>query len=201
MYLKDIAAAREKSRQLEGIRPVEFYNQCHDDDGEFCSSGWKQSLEQAKEYVDHNGKYWLTRDGLFAPVREYHSEVFPEGAGESSGQLLQANYALFAKKQRAVRIDVDDRSANVEVWQPITDDQFAAVAGNLQRSSVYISSHGRYGGTHDQVLYQPSYTDLDSAMDIASRHAAGEEISESARYLSDEEKIEFATNARMSGKR
>lgn len=187
-----------------------FYNQCHADDGRFCDNMWHRALATKGLDAPTSGHraYWLSYDGKFVPFNTHLDAIQKENV--SGEQELKAKQAVFARKERAVRLSIQASSADVEIWAPMSDDQISAIESSLKRDMVTIASHNqhipddperRYYPLHGQSLLKPTTEELDRALEIANMHVRGRNISEVASYLSEEELHVFRMNAYRHGRR
>lgn len=146
---------------------------------------WQEALNNADSEPNGNGKYWLTKDGLFAKVR-YHSDV--SGPPSSSEAEVAANNRVFAKRNHAIRLHLEDGRSIIEYWTPMSEDQESAILQNVTRSEMHIEAHNPYGPNYNKSLYYPSYEEIYNAFDNGNRATQGEDVSVRDVYYKEEDR-------------
>lgn len=175
--------------RYKATRLQEFSNTCcrESANGQFCGCSGIETIPSGTD-----AKYWLSKDGKFVDVGPAHASVFPE-------DLDPGDYTGFANRTRSTRIDVNETSANVEIWVPTTEDQLSAIISELKRPTLYIQSHDKYGNTHPQIKRNPTRQEIEKAINLANDHVRGRKPSGSSEFLSIEKIEEFVSEANMSG--
>lgn len=179
---------------------TEFYNNCHDSDGRFCDTAATKGTDTPKP--GHRA-YWLSSDGKFVPFDTHLDAI--QDANVSGAQEASALHAVFARREKAVRLSIEKDSADVEVWGPMTEEQIAAMASNFKgKAVVNIESHNRhipddenerYVPNHDQTLLRPDSEELYKKLEIANLHVKGRKISDIMAHLTLKEAEEFYNHA------